>query len=546
MNKYEKYGITKTGAAPNERQMEWLKRERSIFFHFGMNTFTGKEWGDGTESPSIVNPSELCVESWIETIKNAGFKCAILTAKHHDGFCLWPSKYTEHSIKNSPYKNGQGDIVLEFTEACKKHGIKAGIYLSPWDRHEKTWGSEAYNDYYANQLYELMTNYGEIWECWWDGAGSTETTYDWERWVKIVRENQPNAVIFGSLGATPWVDIRWVGNEKGFAGVPCYATIDESSLIYEYTNELNHGKLGGERFIPAETDVSIRPGWFYHKDQDALVRTPYNLMELYLNSVGRGSGLLLNIPPNEKGLLAKSDVDAVLEFNKILTKTLNNNLFDGADLKVSSSVKENEDILSGGFYIPKEDDKCPTLEIKLPQKREINAIELCEAIEYGHKIVKISAKCKVDNAWQELFLSEVVGNKLICRFDTVLTDEIVIYIKEFLDTPVLTSLRAYFIEGEEKRESKKAKINPTITRTSPTIIDIDLGGIFEFDTINGENVGEVEYKLYLFNGTDYVLEKTGKTRGLFACKLDKVSSGAYRLRLEFSEAIQDNITFEIE
>lgn len=209
------------GAIPNERQMEWYSRGRTIFFHFGMNTFTGKEWGDGTESPSLFNPTELCVEQWVKAIKDGGFTTAILTAKHHDGFCLWQTKYTEHSVKNSPYKNGCGDIVREFTEACQKHGIKAGIYLSPWDRHEKTWGKDEYNDFYVGQLTELLTNYGKIWECWWDGAGSTEAVYDWERWAKTVRSLQPDAVIFGSLGATPWVDVRWVGNEKGVAGKPC-------------------------------------------------------------------------------------------------------------------------------------------------------------------------------------------------------------------------------------------------------------------------------------------------------------------------------------
>ncbi|MBQ3018461.1 MAG: alpha-L-fucosidase, partial [Clostridia bacterium] len=204
MTIYEKLGAKREAQVPNKRQMEWYERERSIFFHFGMNTFTGKEWGDGSESPSLFNPTECDVDSWVEAISKAGFACAILTAKHHDGFCLWQTKYTEHSIKNSPYKNGKGDIVREFTDACKKYGVKAGIYLSPWDRHEPSWGTPDYNDYYANQLTELMSNYGEIWECWWDGAGSTEASYDWERWAGIVRTLQPNAVIFGSLGATPW------------------------------------------------------------------------------------------------------------------------------------------------------------------------------------------------------------------------------------------------------------------------------------------------------------------------------------------------------
>ena len=305
-------GIKPYGALPNENQMEWYKRERTIFFHFGMNTFTGREWGDGKEDPSLFNPSELDVEQWIASIKKAGFGLAILTAKHHDGFCLWQTKYTEHCVKNSPYKNGKGDIVDEFTKACRKHGIKAGIYLSPWDRHEKTWGTEEYNDFYVGQLKELFSNYGEIYECWWDGAGSTEAVYDWERWAKTVKELQPKAVIFGSLGATPWVDVRWVGNEKGVAGKPCYATIDEHSLIVENTKELNSGKLGGERFIPAEVDVSIRPGWFYHKEQDDMVRSSDNLINLWFTSTGSNAGLLLNLPPDRRGLIHENDVKSII------------------------------------------------------------------------------------------------------------------------------------------------------------------------------------------------------------------------------------------
>ena len=298
--------FTAFGAVPSYRQMEWYKREKSAFFHFGINTFTSKEWGDGTDSPKLFNPQKLDCRQWIRAVKEAGFKAAIITAKHHDGFCLWPSKYTDYSVKSSPYKDGKGDIVKEFTDACHEYGIKAGIYLSPWDRHEKSYGTKEYNDYYANQLTELMTNYGKIYECWWDGAGSKEADYDWARWSYIVRNLQPDCVIFGSLGATDFVESRWIGNESGSSSQACWATINPDALRTENVKDLNSGHFGGERFIPAEADTSVRPGWFYHEEQDNMVKSPSELFKYWFNSVGTNAGMLLNIPPDKNGLLMKA------------------------------------------------------------------------------------------------------------------------------------------------------------------------------------------------------------------------------------------------
>lgn len=539
---YKKHSLQAYGALPNEKQMEWFRRERSIFFHFGMNTFTDKEWGDGTESPELFNPTDCDVDSWIKSISEAGFGLAILTAKHHDGFCLWQTKYTEHSIKNSPYKNGKGDIVREFTDACKKYGVKAGIYLSPWDRHEKTWGTSEYNDFYVGQLTEFLTNYGEIWECWWDGAGSTKTTYDWERWASTVHSLAPNAVIFGSLGATPWVDVRWVGNEKGIAGEPCYATIDASSLIYEYTNELNSGKADGERFIPAEADVSIRPGWFYHESQDALVRTPENLMELYLASVGRGGGMLLNIPPNRRGQLCKNDVLSILSFDKMLKKAFSKSLLNGALAVTSTQIEGVPSILNGGFFAPVSEDKAPTLTIKLPSKREINSLMLGEAVELGQKITMLKAYAHVDGKKAELFTSKSVGYKLIKCFDTITTDEITIEILDSLDAPVLDKIDAYLINNSESKTKRSAKITAK-TKITDRVAEIELDGIFTFDTISADWFTEQDYKIYLFNGTDYDFVKKGNVRGYFCVRLDAPSDGAYRLKIEFEKDAPSGVDF---
>ena len=546
---YEKYGLLPVGATPNERQMEWYGREKTIFFHFGMNTFTGREWGDGTESPSTFNPSELCVEQWIRAIKDGGFTTAILTAKHHDGFCLWQTKYTEHSVKNSPYKNGQGDVVREFVDACAKHGIKAGIYLSPWDRHEKTWGKDEYNDFYVGQLTELMTNYGKIWECWWDGAGSTEAVYDWERWATTVRTLQPDAVIFGSLGATPWVDVRWVGNEKGVAGKPCYATIDPISLVVETTSELNSGKLGGERFIPAEVDVSIRPGWFYHAEQDDMVRSPENLMELWFTSIGSNAGFLLNLPPDRRGLIHENDVQSIKRFNEILQSTLQNNLardahFEGEhlhDCRVENLLQKDK------LYLPKGN----TFKVKLPKKREINTLIIGEGIELGHKVTKIIARAFVGGKWKVLFENDIIGYTLAQRFDTVVTDEIEVEL-EYLDTPVLCNFGLYRFEDKLIETVKRSGKNliegqSAVVELGENEIDVNLGGLFPFNTVKVEGVGQNSYKFYVFNGTAFDLWKNAQAEnGTVEIKLDIPVDNAYRFKLTFENPISSDVNIEVK
>ncbi|MBQ7907422.1 MAG: alpha-L-fucosidase [Clostridia bacterium] len=442
---YKELGLVPFGPEPNPRQMEWLERERTVFFHFGMNTFTDKEWGDGTEDPKWFNPTELCVDQWISVIKEAGFKAAILTAKHHDGFCLWPTKYTQHSIKNSPYKDGKGDIVKEFFDACEKYDIKAGIYLSPWDRHEKTWGSDEYNDFYAGQLTELLTGYGKLWELWWDGAGSTEAVYDWARWAEIVKKHQPDAVIFGSLGATPWVDVRWVGNESGIAGKPCYSRIEPISLVVETTSELNSGLIEGSRFIPAEVDVSIRPGWFFHESENDKVRDVDNLIGLWFTSNGSNAGLLLNLPPDRRGLIHENDVSSLLGFEKRLQKVLSENFAEGATV-TSSSERDKcpaMGLVTGGIYAPEDKDKCPEIMVTLKEEATFNAVMLREEIGLGQRVTGYTVEGFIDGGWRLLTEGKCIGNRLCEKFDTVSCQRLRIKITEALNTPVLKELGLY-------------------------------------------------------------------------------------------------------
>ncbi len=548
--KLEKMGFRAYGPVPNERQMEWYRRGKTAFLHFGMNTFMGNEWGDGSEDPKLFAPTELDCKQWIRVLCEEGFGSAILTAKHHDGFCLWPSKYTEHSVKNSPYKGGQGDIVKEFTDACREYGMKAGIYLSPWDRHEKSWGKEEYNDFYVNQLTELLTNYGDIWEVWWDGAGSTEAHYDWDRWAQTVRALQPNAVIFGSLGATPYVDVRWVGNEKGIAGKPCWATIDPISLEKETMAELNSGKEDGIRFIPAEADVSIRPGWFYKSSQDDCVRTPANLFKLWSASLGRNAGWLLNFPPDRRGLIHENDIDAIKKFNKELaldfstdfakTAKITASSIRGAEFATENLIDNNDE----SFYAPEEGCLTPELVFELSGEQEINGVVFGEMIELGHHIRGYEIAVFTDGVWKTVASGECVGYNCAAMFDAVRATKLRLRITAASELPLIRHLGIYrfadrpdemqvLIKGKNLLENGDAKV----TREG-NVIDINLGGVFPFNCIKIEGIDLREYEIRVFNGTDF--ESYGKYEAYFDLpmiyRFDTPIDWAYRIQIVMRES----------
>ena len=346
---------------PSPRQLDWQRLEFIAFIHFGMNTFMDREWGLGNEDPVVFNPADLDARQWVKVIKDAGMKLLIVTAKHHDGFCLWPSKFTDHSVKSSPWKNGKGDVVGEVAQACKEAGIKFGVYLSPWDRHEKSYGdSPAYNEHFRNQLRELLTNYGNVAEVWFDGANAEgpnakRQEYDWQSYYKLIRQLQPEAAI-----AIMGPDVRWVGTESGYgretewsvvpgvaqnlgaiAGSSQQNPIDGAFV----PGDLMSDDLGSRDKIknatslvwyPAETDVSIRPGWFYHESQDDLVKTPGKLVDIYYGSVGRNSVLLLNIPPNKHGRIGENDIKALKGLCKTLDLTFSTNLTMGARVTASN------------------------------------------------------------------------------------------------------------------------------------------------------------------------------------------------------------------
>lgn len=448
------------GLTPNDRQREWYDREIIAFFHFGINTFEDfVNEGDGKAPAAIFNPTALDCNQWMQTLKNAGIPAAILTAKHADGFCLWPSQYTDYGVKNSAWKNGKGDVVREFVDACEENGIKAGIYLGPHDRHEHLhpdYSTEKYKTYYANQLRELMTDYGKIWETWWDGAGADElTTPLYTEWYGIVRETQPDCVIFGTKNSYPFADVRWMGNEAGHCGDPCWSTTDSIAIRDEaaYYDALNSGVLNGNAYIPAETDVSIRPSWFYHPEEDSRVKPVSELWDIYCNSVGHNSVLLLNLPPDRRGLLHPLDSLNVAMLRKGLDETFSNNLLKGAKVAASNNRGKKFDARflidnnPSTYYAGRDGAVTTDITFTLPKPETFDCLMLQEVIDLGHRTTRWCVEYS-DNGKNWTVIPETsnlqsVGNKWIVRFAPVTAKYVRLRILDGNATPALHTFGVY-------------------------------------------------------------------------------------------------------
>ena len=500
--------ITPLEVLPTPIQKEWISRERSIFFHFGINTFTDKEWGDGTEDLSCFNPLTLDCRQWIRIIKQAGFTAAILTAKHHDGFCLWPSKYTDFSIKNTPYKDGNGDIVKEFVDACNDYGIKPGFYISPWDRNSKLWGTPAYDEYYLNQLEELLSNYGKIYECWWDSAGSESTSYDFTKWRNLIKKLQPECIIFGSGKASPYTDCRWTGNENGFAENPCWSTVCNENLL--------KGNPDGTIFKPAEADVSMRPGWFYHDYQDKYSKTPEQLLYIWFNSCGKNATLLLNISPTKEGLICDIDAKNILEFGNLMKRSFAVNLAYDAIITSSSTNKHYSpyNMLIDDhsvFYVANEENITPEITFTLPCKKSINCFKLSENLDYGYRIRKYKVFACIENQRKLIFQGESVGFCSAEYFDPIETDEIILCIEEAIASPIITTFGIYHLERMPQNSLTKYEDSNDLAQTGTISVEdntiyINLGGIFAYNTIIFDSTGIEEFELYTYNGARWDFE----------------------------------------
>jgi len=416
---------------PSPAQLQWQRDELAIFIHFGVNTFTNREWGDGTESPSIFAPTKLDARQWARVAKQAGFKAMILTAKHHDGFCLWPTKTTAHSVASSPWRDGKGDVVREFVDACRAEGLRPGLYLSPWDRNHVAYGdSPRYNDVYIAQLTELLTGYGPLAEVWFDGANGEgpngkKQVYDWPRVWATVKRLQPNAVVFSDAGP----DVRWNGNENGVAGDPNWSTVDPSRVPAPgisgpgVIDALQHGDATGSVWRPAEADVSIRPGWFYHPTEDARVKTADQLVNLYLRSVGRNSKLLLNVPPTPDGLIHDSDATQLAAMGQRLKAMFAKDLATG---RVTRSIDGR------------------TEEVGLSSPSPLAFVRLSEDIVRGQSVARYSVSGFDGSAWVDLSSGTTIGYAKIDRVTSASTiHRVRVTIAEAVAGPLSVAISAY-------------------------------------------------------------------------------------------------------
>lgn len=450
---------------PSSAQLAWHDMEMNAFIHFTTNTFTGLEWGMGSESPSVFNPFEVNTSQWVSVLKDAGFKGIILTCKHHDGFCLWPSKYTGHSVENSPYKDGKGDIVKELSDECKKQNVKFGVYLSPWDRNRADYGTPAYLVYYRNQLKELFTNYGPVFEMWFDGAnggtgyygGANEkrsingrTYYDWPTTLDLVRKMEPDIIFFSDAGP----GVRWCGNEKGYVNTTNWNMITPDTLYAGkpgINKLLETGSEDGTQWIPAESDVSIRPGWFYHDAEDDKVKSPEKLFDIYLSTVGRGSLLLLNVPPDKRGQFHENDIKSLKGFRDILNREFKTNL--ALNAKVTSDNSRGKarqfrpaNLVDGKketYWATDDDIKSASLEIDLKSPQLIKYVVLQEYIQLGQRVKQFSVEVDQNGAWNKVAEGTTVGHKRILKIDPVKTGKIRIRITDSRACPVLSNIEIY-------------------------------------------------------------------------------------------------------
>lgn len=457
---------------PSERQLSVQEMEFYAFVHFTVNTYTDEEWGYGTEDPSIFNPAELDADQWVEACKSAGMKGLILTCKHHDGFCLWPSQYTEHSVKSSPWKSGEGDVVKEVAEACRRGGIRFGVYLSPWDRHEPCYGdSPAYNEYFKNQLRELLTNYGEIFCVWFDGACGEGTNgkrqvYDWDGYYSLIRELQPGAAI-----SVCGPDIRWCGNEAGhcreseWSVVP--ASLRDNEKIQENSQQTDDrefsrkyssedGDLGSREVIerekdliwyPAEVNTSIRPGWFYHTSEDDKVKPLEELKNIYYGAVGGNATFLLNLPPDRRGLIHENDVRRLEELGDWIRSTFHTNLAANAAVQATESAEGHEArlIIDGSrdtYWGPNEGTEQAVVTLNLQSEMKFDHVVLQE-YRYSQRIEQFELEYMDGGEWKTAYKGTVVGYKRICRFPAVTSRLVRLHITESRWWPNISTMEVY-------------------------------------------------------------------------------------------------------
>ncbi|MDX6182632.1 alpha-L-fucosidase [Flavobacterium sp. Fl-77] len=504
------------GPLPTQKQLDWHEMQFYAFIHFSLNTFTNKEWGYGDESPQLFDPSDLDVRQWARTAKEAGMKGIILVAKHHDGFCLWPSAYTERSVKNSPWKNGKGDLVKELAAECKEYGLKLGLYLSPWDRNNPDYGKPAYITYFRNQLKELLTNYGDVFEMWFDGANggdgyygganeirkiNTLEYYNWDETYELIYKIAPKTLVWG-IGPS---EARWIGNEEGYAHETNWSLLrqkDDLAGKVHYTEYMS-GHEDGEKWVPGETNVSIRPGWFYHAVEDDKVHTLDEMVDFYYHSIGRNSTFLLNIPPDERGLIHENDIQRLKEYAAIIKKDFKTEVL--AKSKVSASnwrgnsteygAKNTIDGNKETYWATDDTVKKASILFTFKKPTAFNRILLQEYIKLGQRVKVFTVEAKVDGEWQTIANETTIGYKRILRTKRVTASALRINIIDSKASIVISNIQAFnaptFVRMPAVQRDKNGMVSMdseaentiyyTLDGTKPTAKSFKYSGSFKYD-----------------------------------------------------------------
>jgi alpha-L-fucosidase len=434
---------------PSAAQLAWQRMEFTAFVHFGPNAFTGAEWGSGREQPAIFNPKELDARQWVRTFKAAGMKGVVVTAKHHDGFCLWPTKESAHTVAASPWRSGKGDLLRELSDAAKAEGLKFGVYLSPWDRNHPSYGTPEYNDVFVRMLEDVLSNYGEIFEVWFDGANGEgpngkRQVYDWPRFHEVVRRLQPHAVIFSDAGP----GIRWIGNERGEAPITNWAMLDRDR--YEpgtpLSMDLPEGSELGRFYVPGECDVSIRPGWFWRAGENARVKSPRTLLRLYEASIGRNCNLLLNVPPDDRGLVHENDVKALAGMRALVDRVFGTSLIpSSAKATASASLADRGaaavlDADLDSYWAPGMGVSTGTIAVDLGGPVRFDRVRLQEYITLGQRVSLFEIEAFVDNAWTRIATGTTIGHTRIVATAVTTASRVRVTIHDARGVPMIASL----------------------------------------------------------------------------------------------------------
>ncbi len=500
------------GALPSDAQVEWQKMEYNMFVHFGPNTFTSAEWGDGTESADVFNPTDLDCRQWAATAKAAGMKGVIITAKHHDGFCLWPNPVSQHTVAQSSWRDGQGDVLKELSEACAEYGLEFGIYISPWDRNDPHYGSDAYNDVFVKTLEHALGSYGEVFEQWFDGAcgegpNGKKQTYDWPLFYSTVYKMQPDAIIFSNVGP----GCRWVGNEYGSAGRTCWGTMNIGELTPSSPANcdiLNEGEADGEKWVAAETDVSIRPGWFWKESENAKVKTVQELLKIYYESVGRNSLLLLNVPADTRGHLHEVDSVRLMELRAAIDEIFSTDLAAGASVEAccvrgGSRRYAPANILDADYdtYWATDDDvRKASFTVTLPEARTFNRVQIQEYIPLGQRVAAFSVEALgEDGQWMTIANETTIGYKRIVHTPVTTAVAVRVNIEDALACPVINGF-ALFMDNiyvsDEKANIPVGEVKPA---TEALVLDLgeakDIRGFTYAPIYKGEGGCIVTYDL---------------------------------------------------